>query len=334
MPLDLPSNDSGGPTQSSSPSSSRPLPNPPSSSGPEASRVQQFFEMIRASPEARRGSEQSNQYSFEPLLPDYMSRYTPESRYRMHRRSHGDSSTYTRSYHLPEWRQPDPRAVPEWRRPLRNVPQPSMPGQRSIASLGLLRRELEGDITFISSEISGLERELEDLLGRFPQEEHHPRNHYRHSSMSMSPRILDSGRRSSSSVQQLAEGQPCRKLEDGLLFLEMRRSSKPRIPAHIQDPRLNRPFVTESSWLRSGTLFRGSQNLTADSRRSPYLGQLVEFRSQQLKGWKLDLVIDRVDYSNMIMEGILTAYVEPHSEIERVSSYWTGEVAFLLFRSV
>jgi len=321
MPLDLPSNDSHGPTQSSS--SSLQLPpafTPPDPAVATESSIARFFEMIRASPEARRGSEESNQHSYEPLLADYLSRYNPQLRHSTHRRSHGETSSNAR-FHVPEWRR-----VSYF--PRDSMIQPPMPLQRSVASLGLLRRELEGDITFMSPEISGLERELEDLVGRFAQEEPHPRNHYRHSSMSMSPRILDSGGLLSSSDQQ-SEGHPCAKLEDGLLFLEMRRSSKLRIPAHVQEPLLNRPFVTESSWLRPGALFRGSQQILADSPRvTPYLGQLTEDQAHQLKGWRVDLVIDRIDYSNMIMEGIMSAYVQPHPEAEGFSSYWTGEVAF------
>lgn len=56
--------------------------------------------------------------------------------------------------------------------------------------------------------------------------------------------------------------------------------------------------------------------------------QLPSAQYSASKEWKVEVVIDQVDYSDMSIAGSMTAYDMPElSDRQSVTTFWTGEVS-------
>jgi len=175
----------------------------------------------------------------------------------------------------------------------------------------------------------GLERAMEELalpLYRPRSGSISPRNHHRHSSMSTSPRVLDTPHPSAASSHRNARNVED-KLEDVLFFLDtqcMRHSTSPNptnSPLYF-----DKSLVSECSWLRLASHFHGFQTFKEPSvsPMSNISPQLDALQASQSRDWNVDVVIDYVDYSNMSIAGSMTMLQS--NEQQRVKTFWTGEV--------
>ena len=217
------------------------------------------------------------------------------------------------------------------------------PDTPSLSSTGLLRRELDSDD--IPSRLSilranallmqdDLERALDELRLPFLQTRRDsipPRNHHRRSSMSTSPRVLESVSTPAPSARR-NEPDLNDKLEDVLFFLDMQRLPSTDIKRFTHLSHFQRSLVAECSWLRPGGRFHGIQSFAGhtNSLNSNLGRQVRESPSTSPKEWKVEVAIDQVDYSDMSIAGSMTAYNMPESsDRPSVTTFWTGEVSNL-----
>lgn len=240
------------------------------------------------------------------------------------------------------------------------------PGDQSDTSwqgfLGMLREQSE-DTDFLNwllgSSRSGsssqdiLERAVHELSQPFlpPNDVAPLRNHHRHSSMSVSPRILETGTLPSSSTtlaryrSLLATPDPHStvsqqrqsygRLENALILLDAQRVAQQGTANRTHSSRAV-PSVSESSWLRPGGTYFGVQRFTGerDHSISAITRQLRSRVSPSSHQWKVEVEIDQVDYSNMSIAGSMTAYDMPDSRDRKsVTTFWTGEVSTLVLLS-
>lgn len=222
--------------------------------------------------------------------------------------------------------------------------------------LGMLREQMEdnellnrrsGLTRSGSSSQDILERAVHEISQPFlpPTDSAHLRNHHRHSSMSVSPRVLETGSLPSSPMtlaryRSLRESpdahstvshsrHPSGRLENALILLDAQRLAQQGVSSRS----LAVPNVSESSWLRPGGTYFGVQRFTGerDHSISAITRQLRSRLSPSSHQWKVEVVIDEVDYSNMSIAGSMTAYDMPDSRDRKsVTTFWTGEVSTLL----
>ena len=222
--------------------------------------------------------------------------------------------------------------------------QRQIPNSPSLSSTSLLRRELDSDD--IPSRLSilranallmhdDLERAMDELGLPFIQTRRDsipPRNHHRHSSMSTSPRVLESGSSPATSTRH-NEPDLNDKLEDVLFFLDMQRLPSTDLGKLIHFSHFQRSLVAECSWLRPGGRFHGIQSFARDTNSliSNLTRRRQDSQSVPSKEWKVEVVIDQVDYSDMSIAGSMTAYDMPESgDRPSVTTFWTGEVNNLI----
>jgi hypothetical protein len=208
----------------------------------------------------------------------------------------------------------------------------------SNSRTSLLRRELDGEdflsrLSLLRTNVLSLSNELERAMDELALpfinsrgDNPPPRNHHRHSSMSTSPRVLEnvnhsSNRRSESDISD--------KLEEVLYFLDMQRFLPVSLDKLLKISNPAQSFVAESSWLCPGGVYRGVQSFARGAPSNvPGLGR--QFRatdSDPSKEWKVEVVIDQIDYSDMSIAGSMAAYDMPESEAQqKVTTFWTGEV--------
>jgi len=149
--------------------------------------------------------------------------------------------------------------------------------------------------------------------------------------MSTSPRVLESGNTPAASTRR-NEPDLNDKLEDVLFFLDMQRLPSTDLERIIHLSHFQQSLVAECSWLRPGGRFHGIQSFAGDTNslisnlaRQPQGSQLASS-----KEWKVEVVIDQVDYSDMSIAGSMTAYDMPESgDRPSVTTFWTGEVSSL-----
>jgi len=154
-----------------------------------------------------------------------------------------------------------------------------------------------------------------------------PRNHHRHSSMSMSPRVLETTHPNDASSHRRARNVED-KLEDVLFFLDTQRLRHPASPNQASCPLyFDKSLVSECSWLRLASKFQGFQTFKRPSvpTMSNISRQLHALQAFQTRDWKVDVVIDYIDYSNMSIAGSMTMLQS--NEQQRVKIFWTGEVS-------
>jgi hypothetical protein len=206
----------------------------------------------------------------------------------------------------------------------------------------LLLRELDADD--FSSRLSmlranallmrdDLERAMEELavpLHRPRSDSIPPRNHHRHSSMSTSPRVLETSHSTAESPHHSA-GSVDDKLEDFLFFLDtqLRLHSRPDNPA-LPNSRFGESLISECSWLRPGSKFQGIQTFKGSPAPtiSSISRQLHVLQAFQSKEWTVELVIECIDYLNMSIAGSMTAStILQSSGIQKAKTFWTGEVS-------
>jgi hypothetical protein len=211
----------------------------------------------------------------------------------------------------------------------------------SISNTNWLRRELDSDdfpsrLSMLRANAllmqDDLERVMDELALPFinsRSDSTPPRNHHRHSSMSTSPRVLES-RNPSSSPNRSDESDLNDRLEDVLFFLDMQRLPSTDRDKLIHMSHFRRSLVAECSWLRPGGIFHGVQSFTGDSNvfMSNLAWQIRDAEYSASKEWKVEVVIDQVDYSDMSIAGSMTAYDMPESsDRQSVMTFWTGEVS-------
>jgi len=218
-------------------------------------------------------------------------------------------------------------------------------------SSDLLLRELDADD--FSSRLSmlranallmrdDLERAMEELglpLHRPHSDSIPPRNHHRHSSMSTSPRVLETAHSTTASPHRPA-GSVDEKLEGALFFLDaqLQHHFGPHVPT-VPTVRFSESLVSECSWLRPGSKFQGIQIFRGSpvptiSSISRELHALQAFQSEE---WTVEVVVECIDYSNMSIAGSMTASpMLPPNALQKAKTFWTGEVSLLplLFGSV
>jgi hypothetical protein len=155
-----------------------------------------------------------------------------------------------------------------------------------------------------------------------------PRNHRRQSSMSTSPRVLETANFASASARR-TENDLNDRLEDVLFFLDMQRLPSSDLDKLIHMSYFRQSLVAECSWLRPGGMFHGVQSFSGESdvSMSNLTRQLRDAQPNSPKEWKVQVAIDQVDYSDMSIAGSMTAHDMPESNDRRsVTTLWTGEV--------
>jgi hypothetical protein len=169
------------------------------------------------------------------------------------------------------------------------------------------------------------------------------RNHHRHSSMSASPRVLETrplGYAPTTGRSWFANptGNPPRqtlgRLENAIILLDAQRIPPHNLPS-LTFPLLRQlPSVSKSSWLRPGATFLGVQRFSGEPDRS-YSALTRRLRGRDSPSshqWKVEVIIDQVDYLDMTIAGSMTAYDMPDSrDRQSVTTFWTGEVEILRF---
>jgi hypothetical protein len=178
-----------------------------------------------------------------------------------------------------------------------------------------------------------LERAIEELavpLHRPRSDSIPPRNHHRHSSMSTSPRVLETSHSTAESPHHSARSVD-EKLEDILFFLDtqLRLNSRPDNLA-LPTSRFGLSLISECSWLRAGSKFQGIQTFKGSPvpTISSISRQLHALQAFQSKEWTVELVIECIDYLNMSIAGTMTAStILPSSRIQKAKTFWTGEVS-------
>jgi len=226
-------------------------------------------------------------------------------------------------------------------RPLR---RPSGEGNESPAmnSSNLLRRELDGDdfpsrLAILRSNALSLQESLDaaaaELTLPFTQnrgDSFSARNHHRHSSMSTSPRVLETAN-PPSLPNRRAESEKARRLEDVLYFLDMQRNLSPDDSQFHKTSRFGSSYVAESSWLRPGGRYYGVQSISGEVPPPlSHLSRQLRLQSAATKEWKVEVLIDQVDYSNMSISGSMKAYdMADNGDRTDVITFWTGEVTNL-----
>jgi hypothetical protein len=157
-----------------------------------------------------------------------------------------------------------------------------------------------------------------------------PRNHHRHSSMSTSPRVLETPHPTAISSRRRT-GNVDDRLEDVLFFLDTQRVLHPSAPSPASfSCHFNKSLVSKCSWLRPASQFHGVQTFkgTLAATTSHLSRQLLAPQAFQSKEWKVEVVVDWIDYSNMSIAGSMSTWTMPQSEQQqRVKTFWTGEVS-------
>jgi hypothetical protein len=233
------------------------------------------------------------------------------------------------------------------------VPQRERSDPSSNDFLGMLREQLEehdnpnrrSDSS--SNEAPGRSALLEwadaYALEPFNQYWNEPaplRNHHRHSSMSASPRVLETGSLANTSITIRSPtanpgGHPRRtygRLENAIILLDARRIPPHDLPKSTLSSLPQIPSVSKSSWLRPGGTFLGVQRFSGEPELSDsaLTRQLRGRDSLSSHQWKVEVVIDQVDYLDMTIAGSMTAYDMPDSrDRQSVTTFWTGEVSIL-----
>ena len=230
-----------------------------------------------------------------------------------------------------------PLQNPPGERPLRH---PSGEDNESPAmnSSNLLRRELDGDdfpsrLAILRSNALSLQESLDaaatELTLPFTQshrDNFSTRNHHRHSSMSTSPRVLETANTPSPQTRS-AESEKARRLEDVLYFLDMQRNPFPDDSKLHKTSHFATSYVAESSWLRPGGRYHGVQSIV---REVPPFSRQLPVQSAATKEWKVEVVVDQVDYSDMSISGSMKACnMADGGDRNDVITFWTGEVTKL-----
>lgn len=180
-----------------------------------------------------------------------------------------------------------------------------------------------------------LERAMEELavpLHRPRSDSIPPRNHHRHSSMSTSPRVLETSNSTAESSHHSARSVDD-KLEELIFFLDtqLRLHSRPDNPAPPTS-RFGESLISECSWLRPGSKFQGIQTFKGSPvpTISTISRQLHALQAFQSKEWTVELVIECIDYLTMSIAGSMAASaILPSSGIQKAKTFWTGEVSSL-----
>jgi hypothetical protein len=226
---------------------------------------------------------------------------------------------------------------------------------RSVGGDNLLQRELDGEdlpSRLSLSRVNALPRSngmqwsfnslappTIDNLG----DNSSSRNHHRHSSMSTSPRVLEASASSVSpnqargdrfpSLQDADMGQGStiyKKLEDVLYFLDLQRLPPSSVSKPIRSVHFLQTFINATSWLRPGGVYLGVQSFEEEPTNSvsALTRQLRRTRFDRSHDWKVKVVIDEVNYTDMSIAGSMTAYDLPDAqERQSVTTFWTGEVS-------
>jgi len=210
-------------------------------------------------------------------------------------------------------------------------------------SSNLLRRELDGDdfpsrLAVLRSNAFSLQESLDaaatELTIPFAQnrrESFSTRNHHRHSSMSTSPRILENTN-PPSPPNRRSDSEKTRRLEDVLYFLDVQRHISPDDLTLHKSSYFASSYVAESSWLRPGGRFYGTQSITGEfpSEFSGLTRQLRAAQSTSSKEWNVEVVLDQVNYANMSIAGSMKACdMADNGDRNDVTTFWTGEVSNL-----
>jgi hypothetical protein len=324
-----------------------------SRNSPPSSRLTGVLEMLRVARETRDGNERHLDVSSveSPAVPRRgTSTTSPIQSYRsisssynatmqssspIARRREGFISYSAREH--PHYR----LQLPPSEFPLQHQSEDTDPP--SMSNSNLVRRELDGDdfpsrLAYLRSNAPSIHESLDaaatELTIPFTHsrsDSFSTRNHHRHSSMSASPRVLETSYPSSPPSRR-TESEKTRRLEDVLYFLDMQRHRSPNSDKLRKNSHFGCSYVAESSWLRPGGRYHGVQTIAGEVPLlvSNLARQLRAAQSSATKEWKVEVIIDQVDYSNMSIAGSMKAYDMANcGDRQNVTTFWTGEVSSL-----
>ena len=318
---------------------------------PTSSRLTGVLEMLRVARETREGNEHRPELSFVESTNILRRGTSTASPIHAYRSISSSSSATIPSPVLAGRRREGPFPYVARERPHYRVQTPSsefplQPHSEGIdspamSSSNLLRRELDGDDfpsrldNFRSNAVS-IHESLDAVTSEVTQPFIHnrrdsfsSRNHHRHSSMSTSPRILETVNAPSPSIRR-TESEKARRLEDVLFFLDMQRLPSSNGDTLLSSSHVACPYVAESSWLRPGRRYHGVQTVAGEvpNLLSSLARQLRAAQFTATKEWKVEVIIDQVDYSNMSIAGSMKAYDLADSvDPRKVTTFWTGEAS-------
>ena len=369
MPLDTRSADTGADTgaDASSPLSPEQISQGATQRPPYASStVADIFDMLRIARQTPSNAEQSSPTSqsdnYEhPRVP----RREPSSRHQRHRQGSIEASSHAPDFLGSSNPRPSESRLHTSRRPswyasesrqersTSQIPQRERSDPSSTDFLGMLREQLEehdnpnrrSDSSSNEAPVRNALLEWADAYASEPfnmwNDTAHLRNHHRHSSMSASPRVLETGALGNASITirspiaNSTGGRPrltYERLENAIILLDAQRIPPHDLP-NLTFPSLpHLPGVSKSSWLRPGGTFLGVQRFSGepDLSESALTRQLRGRDSPSSHQWKVEVVIDQVDYLDMTIAGSMTAYDMPDSrDRQSVTTFWTGEVSIL-----
>jgi hypothetical protein len=350
MPLDP--EDSNSEDHSLSVSRNQTSAGPVSRNSPSSSRLTGVLEMLRVARETREGIERRlGVSSIESSAVQQRGTNTasPVQGYRsislsssttiqsapIARRRAGVLSYSAREYPTNRLQMPQSELPLQHRREDNDPP--------TMSSSNLLRRELDRDdfpsrLAILRSNARSVNESLDaeaiELTLPFTHnrlDSFSTRNHHRHSSMSTSPRILETVNPPSPPSRR-TESEKIRRLEDVLYFLDMQRFPSSNSDKLWKTSHFSCSYVAESSWLRPGGRYHGVQTITGEVPHllSNLAHQLRPAQSANTEEWKVEVIIDQVDYSNMSIAGSMKAYdIAERGDRQSVTTFWTGEASNL-----